>query len=289
MMLSPIKTLTTIAEVRRAVADVRRSGRSIGLVPTMGALHDGHLRLVEQARSHSDFVVVSSFVNPTQFGPNEDFRSYPRTPEADADLCARGGADLIFAPEVGEMYPVGPSSTTVDVSTLSRLLEGASRPGHFAGVATVVLKLFQIAIPDQAYFGTKDYQQLLVIRKMVDDLNVPVEIVPVQTVREPDGLAMSSRNRYLDVEQRRAAVILWISLKQAAKAVQEGERDAERIRQILRESVGSEPLARLDYAEVADSETLEPARAVGPGSRTVALLAVRVGPARLIDNAPLPG
>ena len=282
-------TVTTIAEARRAVAEARRAGRTIGLVPTMGALHEGHLRLVEEARLASGFVVVSSFVNPTQFGPNEDFRRYPRTPEADAELCARGGADLIFAPEVEEMYPRGPSSTFVEVPALSSPLEGASRPGHFRGVATVVLKLFAIVGPDLAFFGTKDYQQLRVIRRMVEDLDLPLEVRDVATVREADGLAMSSRNRYLDPDHRRAAVVLSRALDNAARAVEGGERDADRVRQILRESVGSEPLARLDYAEVADAETLEPAREVGSGRRTVALLAARVGPARLIDNAPLPG
>jgi pantoate--beta-alanine ligase len=284
-----IQTCATIAEVRRAVDEARRAGRSIGLVPTMGALHLGHLRLVEEARQASGLVVVSIFVNPTQFGPSEDFRRYPRALEADADLCARGGADLIFAPGVEEMYPRGPSSTFVEVPALSDRLEGASRPGHFRGVATVVLKLFSIVGPDLAFFGMKDYQQLQVIRRMVEDLDLPVEIRPVKTVREADGLAMSSRNRYLDPEHRRAAVVLSRALARAAEAVRAGERDADRVRQILRETVGSERMARLDYAEVAEADTLEPAIEVGPGHRSVALLAARVGPARLIDNAPLPG
>jgi pantoate--beta-alanine ligase len=284
-----IQTCDTIAELRRAVAEARRAGRSIGLVPTMGALHAGHLRLVEEARQASGFVVVSIFVNPTQFGSSEDFRRYPRTLEADAELCSRGGADLIFAPGVEEMYPRGPSSTFVEVPALSDRLEGASRPGHFRGVATVVLKLFSIVGPDFAFFGTKDYQQLQVIRRMVEDLDLPVEIRPVTTVREADGLAMSSRNRYLDPEHRRAAVVLSRALARAAEAVQAGERDADRVRQILRESVESESLVRLDYAEVAEADTLVPAIEVGPGHRSVALLAAKVGPARLIDNAPLPG
>lgn len=282
-------TCATIAEVRRAVAAARQEGRTVGLVPTMGALHAGHLRLVEKARDASGFVVVSIFVNPTQFGPDEDFRRYPRTLEADAELCSRGGADLIFAPEVAEVYPTGPSSTFVEVPGLSGTLEGASRPGHFRGVATVVLKLFAIVGPDLAFFGTKDYQQLAVIRRMVEDLNLPVEVRAVPTVREPDGLALSSRNRYLDPDHRRAAVVLSRALSAAAGAVEGGERDADRVRQILRETIGSEPLARLDYAEVVDAQTLEPAREVGPGQGTVALLAARVGPARLIDNAPLRG
>ncbi len=281
-------TCPTISGVREEVARARREGRTIGLVPTMGALHAGHLRLVEEARAASGLVVVSIFVNPTQFGPNEDFQRYPRTLDADLALCEAGGADVIFAPGSEEMYPNGPISTFVEIPGLSDRLEGASRPGHFRGVATVVLKLFAIVGPDFAFFGTKDYQQLQVIRRMVSDLDLPVEIRPVLTVREPDGLAMSSRNRYLDPEQRRAAVVLSKSLKNASDAVRDGERDADRVRQILRDSIESEPLARLDYAEVADADTLEPARDVGPGRRTVALLAAKVGPARLIDNALLP-
>ncbi|WP_435017901.1 pantoate--beta-alanine ligase [Tundrisphaera sp. TA3] len=280
----------TIAEVRARVAEARRGGRSIGFVPTMGALHAGHGRLIETCREGSDFVVASIFVNPTQFGPNEDFRRYPRTLDEDRALCGKAGANLIFAPGVEEMYPDGALATFVEVPGVSDRLEGASRPGHFRGVATVVLKLFGIVVPDRAYFGLKDYQQLLVIRRMVRDLDVPVEIVPVATHREPDGLAMSSRNRYLDADDRQAATVLSRALGRAAEAVRGGERDAERVRQILRETVGSEPRARLDYAEVADAETLEPAREVGPGHPpAVALLAARVGPARLIDNATLPG
>ena len=272
-----------------AVALARREGRVVGLVPTMGALHAGHLRLVEEARTTSGMVVVSLFVNPTQFGPSEDFRRYPRTMEADLDLCARGGAEVVFAPSVKEMYPDEPASTFVEVSSLSDRLEGASRPGHFRGVATVVLKLLNIVGPDLAFFGMKDYQQLQVIRRMVVDLNLPVEVRSVATVREADGLAMSSRNRYLDATYRRAAVVLSRSLEAASAAVLGGERDADRVRQILRRTIELEPLVSLDYAEVVDALTLEPARDVGPGRATVALIAARVGPARLIDNAILPG
>jgi pantoate--beta-alanine ligase len=282
-----IPIVRTIDEVREAVGKARRAGLRIGLVPTMGALHAGHLKLVEEAREASEFVVVSIFVNPTQFGPNEDFRRYPRTLEADVELSARGGAALIFAPDVEEMYPSGPSSTFVDVPGLSETLEGASRPGHFRGVATVVLKLFTIVGADLAFFGSKDYQQLQVIRRMVADLNIPIEIQAVATVREPDGLAMSSRNRYLDANERRAAVVLSKALGKASEAVRSGERDADRVRQILRETIESETMAMIDYAEVADADTLSPARAVGEGQRVVALLAVKVGPARLIDNAIL--
>ena len=285
----PIPTCRTIAEVRRAVAQAGRDGRIVGLVPTMGALHAGHLRLVEEARAASGLVVVSIFVNPTQFGPDEDFRRYPRTEEADLAVCSRGGADLVFAPGVEEVYPNGPASTSVEVPGLSGRLEGASRPGHFRGVATVVLKLFQMVGPDLAFFGMKDYQQLQVIRRMVADLDVPVDVRAVPTVREPDGLALSSRNRYLDADHRRAAVVLSRALRAASAAVSSGERDADRVRQLLRSAIESEPLAGLDYAEVADPRTLEPAERVGPGHPAVALVAARVGPARLIDNAILPG
>ena len=283
-----LRTCGTIAGVREVVAEARRSGLVVGLVPTMGALHAGHLRLIEEARAASGLVVVSIFVNPTQFGPGEDFRRYPRTLETDLDLCARGGAAVVFAPEVGEIYPRGPLSTFVEVPDLSGLLEGASRPGHFRGVATVVLKLFSIVGPDLAFFGRKDYQQLQVIRRMVDDLDVPVEIRAIATVREADGLAMSSRNRYLDADQRRAAIVLSRALEAARLAVEAGERDAGRVRQILRRAIESEPLASLDYAEVVDARTLEPLVGLGPGVDAVALVAARVGPVRLIDNALLP-
>ena len=283
-----LRTCGTIAGVREVVAEARRSGLVVGLVPTMGALHAGHLRLIEEARAASGLVVVSIFVNPTQFGPGEDFRRYPRTLETDLDLCARGGAAVVFAPEVGEIYPRGPLSTFVEVPDLSGLLEGASRPGHFRGVATVVLKLFSIVGPDLAFFGRKDYQQLQVIRRMVDDLDVPVEVRAIATVREADGLAMSSRNRYLDADQRRAAIVLSRALEAARLAVEAGERDAGRVRQILRRAIESEPLASLDYAEVVDARTLEPLVGLGPGVDAVALVAARVGPVRLIDNALLP-
>jgi pantoate--beta-alanine ligase len=283
------RTLHSIAEVRCAVRAARAEGRAVGLVPTMGALHAGHARLIQECRRASGSVVVSIFVNPTQFGPAEDFARYPRTPEADRVLCAEAGADLIFAPTAAEIYPRGPSATAVEVPGLSDVLEGASRPGHFRGVATVVLKLLQIVGPDLAVFGQKDYQQLLVIRRMVEDLDVPVVIQGVATVREGDGLALSSRNRYLDAAQRRAAAVLPEALRRAGQAVAEGERSGDRVRQVLRRTIESEPRARLEYAEVADAETLAPLGDLGAGRRGVALLAVRVGPARLIDNALLSG
>lgn len=281
--------LNTISDVRQAVRTARSEGRTIGLVPTMGALHEGHVRLIEAARRDAGFVVVSIFVNPTQFGPSEDYARYPRTLDDDCRRAAEGGATLIFAPDVAEVYPNGLQSTYIEVPGLSDCLEGAHRPGHFRGVATVVLKLLQIVGPDMAHFGQKDYQQLLVIRRMVADLNVPVLIQSVPTVREPDGLALSSRNRYLGPDERRAASVLNRALQAATGAVARGVRDADAIRQILRQTVESERLAALDYAEVAGAETLEPLTALTPGRPAVALLAARVGPARLIDNSILPG
>lgn len=283
-----VRMIETIHEARDAVARAKREGRSVGFVPTMGALHAGHARLIEVARQQSDVVVVSIFVNPTQFGPNEDYSRYPRTLDADLDTCRRSGADLAFVPSAEDIYPPGPPATYVEVPGLSDVLEGAVRPGHFRGVATVVLKLFQIVGPDVAFFGQKDFQQQLVLRRMVSDLNVPVRIETVPTVREPDGLAMSSRNRYLDPDQRRAAAILSRALREADAAVRAGERSADRVRQILRSTLESERLASVDYAEVADADTLEPLDHLGEGRRGVALVAVRVGPARLIDNALLP-
>ena len=278
----------TIAETRRAVADARRSGQTIGFVPTMGALHEGHGRLIGECRSACDFVVVSIFVNPTQFGPNEDFTRYPRTPEEDRRRCLDAGASLIFAPSVETMYPTGAVATTIDVPGLVERLEGASRPGHFRGVATVVMKLFQIVQPDMAHFGEKDYQQLAVIRRMAADLNLPLTIRGVPTHREADGLAMSSRNRYLNTDERQAATVLPRALRNACEAVQRGERSGDRVRQILRETVESEQLAHLDYVDVVADGTVEPVTFLEPGRPAVALIAARIGPARLIDNAPLP-
>jgi pantoate--beta-alanine ligase len=276
-----------IDDVRDAVRAARAAGKTVGLVPTMGALHLGHVRLIERCRAESGFVVVSIFVNPTQFGPDEDLRRYPRTPELDQQRCTEAGADLIFAPGAAAMYPRNSPGTFVEVPGLSDVLEGAFRPGHFRGVATVVLKLFTIVAPDVAYFGAKDYQQQLIIRRMVADLNLPVEVRTVPTVREPDGLALSSRNRYLDRDERRAATVLSEALRRASRAVGEGERDADRVRQILRDAIQSEGRAAPDYAEVADAETLEPLSRLTPGRRAVALLAVRIGQTRLIDNTML--
>jgi pantoate--beta-alanine ligase len=282
------EVVSTIEAVRLRVGDARHARRIVGLVPTMGALHEGHARLIETARRECGFVVVSIFVNPTQFGPNEDFARYPRTLDTDLDTSSRAGADLVFVPEVKTIYPPGPPATFVEVPGLSDILEGGSRPGHFKGVATVVLKLFGIVGPDIAYFGQKDYQQQVVLRRMVADLNVPVRIETVPTVREADGLALSSRNRYLSPEERRAATVLIRALREAEELVRVGERSTERVRQLLTRTIESEELARLDYAEVADAETLEPLSELTASRRAVALLAVRVGLPRLLDNAILP-
>jgi pantoate--beta-alanine ligase len=284
-----LELLDSVAEVRDAVTRARQAGRVIGLVPTMGALHDGHVRLLERCRAEADWIAVSIFVNPTQFGPNEDFTRYPRPLEEDLARCRSAGVDLVFAPTPQTIYPHGPRSTWVDVPGLSEVLEGASRPGHFRGVATVVLKLFEIVRPDLAVFGQKDYQQQLVIRRMVADFHLPVRIVVEPTVREPDGLAMSSRNRYLAPAERQAAIVLHAALQRARQAVREGEASANRVRQILRETIESNELVRLDYAEIADAESLEPLDRLGPDSCAVALVAARVGSTRLIDNLPLKG
>jgi pantoate--beta-alanine ligase len=274
----------SINTVRAAVAAARGSGRRVGFVPTMGALHEGHTRLIERCRAEAGLVVVSIFVNPTQFGPNEDLTCYPRTLPEDLRKCEAAGADLVFVPAESVIYPRGRSATFVEVPGLSHVLEGASRPDHFRGVTTVVLALFEIVRPDLAVFGQKDYQQQLLIRRMIDDLHVPVELHVVPTVREPDGLAMSSRNRYLDPTHRKAAAVLFRALQHARDAVAGGERDANRVRQILDRTILSEVSVNLDYAEVADAYSLEPLVVIEPQRRAVALVAARVGATRLIDN-----
>ena len=255
----------------------------------MGALHVGHRRLIEEARAATDFVVVSIFVNPTQFGPNEDYGKYPRTLAADLALAAEGGAAVAFVPEVAEVYPTGAISSFVEVPSLDSILEGASRPGHFRGVATVVLKLLNMVGPDVAFFGAKDYQQQLVIRRMAIDLDLPAEIRTVPTVREADGLAMSSRNRYLDADERRAARVLSVALNSAIAAVDGGERDPRpgSTDSPTNDRIRAEGDARLRGRGRRRHLASHPP--VGPGIRSVALLAARVGPARLIDNATLPG
>ena len=280
-------TARTADDLRRQVSAWRAAGETIGFVPTMGALHEGHLSLVKLARGRADRparVVASVFVNPTQFGPNEDFSRYPRQPEKDAALLEEAGCDLLFLPGVETIYPPG-NATFVEPAGAAEGLEGTCRPGHFRGVATVVLALFNLVRADVAVFGEKDAQQLAVIRQMVRDLHLPVEIVPGPTLREADGLAMSSRNAYLSPEERRAATVLHRSLRAAEELIGAGERRADEVRRRLREVLNTEPLARVEYAEVVDAESFQPVEVIdGRNGRLVLPLAVRVGGTRLIDN-----
>lgn len=277
-------TIRDARELRRQVALWRSEGRTIGFVPTMGALHEGHLSLVRLARERSDRVVASVFVNPTQFGPNEDFSRYPRQPEKDGALLESAGCDLLFLPDVDTMYPPG-SATFVEPAGAAEGLEGAFRPGHFRGVATVVCGLLNLVQADVAVFGKKDAQQLAVIRQLVRDLHFPVEIVAGETVREEDGLALSSRNAYLSSDERRAAGVLHRALRAAEQAIAGGERRGDEVRRVMREVLDSEPLARTEYAEVVEAATFRPADTLR-GS-LVLPLAVRVGGTRLIDNFQL--
>lgn len=272
-----------IAPLREAIAGARRGGLSIGLVPTMGALHAGHHSLIEAARARTGCVVVSIFVNPTQFGPKEDLRRYPRPLARDLELCGEAGVDLVFHPEPSVMYPPG-YRTFVEVTGLQDVLCGASRPGHFRGVATVVLKLFNLVQPDFAFFGQKDAQQARLIQQMVRDLNVPVEVVICPIIREADGLALSSRNEYLDAQQRQQATILHRALQEARRRIEEGERDGAVVRRILAEHVASAPSADLDYAAVVDADSLASVARLSTGQPVLLALAVKFGGTRLIDN-----
>jgi pantoate--beta-alanine ligase len=276
-----VQTLNTVEAIRQVVAEARAQGKTIGLVPTMGALHAGHLSLCETAQAVSDFVIVSIFVNPTQFGPSEDFHRYPRPFEADQRLCADVGVDAIFHPEPAVIYPPG-FHTYVEVEELQDVLCGSSRPGHFRGVCTVVLKLFNIVGPDHAFFGQKDAQQVRIIQQMVRDLNVPVEVRVVPTVREPDGLALSSRNQYLDAEQRRQAVVLFQALLAARECIAAGEHDAGKLRQQMIEQITTAPAAAIDYVAVVSADTLRPVERVD--EKVLLALAVKFGNTRLIDN-----
>ena len=277
-MLTPV--VHSIEDVRAAVLRARGLGMSIGFVPTMGALHEGHAALIRIAGQPSSFVVVSIFVNPTQFGPNEDYAKYPRTLDADQKVCAAAGANLIFAPSASEMYPAN-SATFVEVAELGETLCGASRLGHFRGVCTVVLKLFNIVAPDVAYFGAKDYQQARIIQRMVIDLNLPMTVNVEPTVREADGLALSSRNRFLSAEERAAAPAIQRAL-QAIRDRAAGERDASVLEAVLHADLAAIPGARVDYARIVDSQTLRPIAKVDRA--TVAAVAVFFGSTRLIDN-----
>ncbi len=264
-----------------AFRDARREVGTLGLVPTMGFLHEGHLALVRRARAENEAVAVSIFVNPTQFGPGEDLARYPRDLPRDLRLLEDAGVDLVFAPEASEMYPPG-FSTAVEVGEVTRGLEGAVRPGHFRGVATVVCKLFNIVQAERAYFGQKDAQQAVVIQRMARDLNFPTEVVVVPTVREPDGLALSSRNTYLSAEERAAAPVLYRALESARLAWEQGERDAEALRRHVHATLAREPRAEVDYVSVADPRTLVELDRVD--GEALVLLAVRIGRTRLIDN-----
>ncbi len=276
-----MKTVTTLEELRKAMGEMPRPA---GFVPTMGYLHAGHISLVRAARAECASVVVSIFVNPTQFGPREDLGSYPRDLPRDLSMLDSVGADLVWIPTPEVMYPPG-YQTWVEVQNLTRRLEGEVRPGHFRGVATVVTKLFNIVRPDKAFFGQKDGQQVLVIRKMVEDLNMEPEIVTVPTVREPDGVAMSSRNVYLSKEERKAAPVLYRGLMAAEVAFKNGERNPQRLCKIVTDMIAGEPLARVDYVEIRSIPNLEPIEMIdGPALLAVAVYFTNV---RLIDNVVL--
>lgn len=272
------------ADVRPAVRGARERGLSVGCIPTMGALHAGHASLIEAARRECGFVVVTIFVNPTQFGPHEDFTRYPRPLENDLALCRQAGVDLVYVPGADSLYPAG-FCTYVDVESLSRILEGAFRPGHFRGVATVVLKLLNIVQPDAAYFGRKDYQQQLVVRKMCRELDLTVEIRTCPTIREPDGLALSSRNRFLEGADRQKALVLSQALQLAERRLKAGEQDVATVCREMRRHMESTGGVTVDYATVADPETLS--ELSSPLADMVALVAARVGATRLIDNLPI--
>lgn len=276
-----MKIVKTVDEVREIVANWRKEGLSIGLVPTMGYLHEGHQSLIKKASEQNDRVIVSDFVNPMQFGENEDFDSYPRDIERDSEICEVAGGDVIFNPEISEMYSEYFSSF-VNMNTLPNGLCGKSRPIHFKGVCTVVAKLFNIVCPDRAYFGQKDAQQLAIIKRMVSDLNFNIEIIGCPIIREEDGLAKSSRNTYLSQEERQAAVILSRSLKVGKKLIEDGEKDAKKVIVAITKEIEKEKLAKIDYVEIVDMNMLQPVTEInGP---ILTAIAVYIGKTRLIDN-----
>lgn len=276
-----MKIITTIEELRPIIKGWKREGFTVGLVPTMGYLHDGHKSLIVKAVSENDKVVVSDFVNPTQFGANEDLSSYPRDIERDAALCEAAGADIIFHPEPEEMY-FPDKCTFVDMDKLTKGLCGKTRPVHFSGVCTVVSKLFNIVTPDRAYFGQKDAQQLAVIKRMVRDLNFDITIVGCPIVREADGLALSSRNTYLNEAERKAALILNKSLNLGKEMIEAGEKNAAKVREAIIKNMETEPLAKVDYVEIVDAENLEPVQIIDVP--VLVATAVYIGKTRLIDN-----
>lgn len=276
-----MKIITSPKEMQAYVKRARADGKTVGLVPTMGAFHEGHLSLMRRARAENDIVVTSIFVNPTQFGPKEDYNAYPRDLENDSKMAEKIGVDVIFAPSVKDMYPQG-YATFVNVERITEKMCGASRPGHFRGVATVVTKLFNIIPAHKAYFGQKDAQQCVVIKRMSEDLNFDIDIVILPTVRENDGLAMSSRNKYLSDEERRSALVLFKSLSMAKELIRSGELNSEKIRQKMLDIINAEPLARVDYISIVDAETLEDLNEIK--DNTLIALAVFIGKTRLIDN-----
>ena len=280
-----MRVLTTIHDMRAAGSAARKGGERLALVPTMGALHEGHLSLVRAAKACCDAVAVSIFVNPAQFGPNEDLAQYPRTFERDCDLLVKENVDLVFAPSTEEMYPQG-ATTWVTVEQLSNKLDGRSRPGHFRGVTTVVSKLFHIVEPHVAFFGQKDAAQVAIIRRMVRDLDIPVEIVACPIVREPDGLAMSSRNAYLTPQQRKQALVLHRSLMRVKKLAAAGEQNSAKLIAVAQEEFAAEPSVRLDYFEIVDPDHLDPVEDVSKGA--LVAVAAYAGATRLIDNIFLP-
>lgn len=279
-----MQVLSTVQAMRAACRAVRESGQSLGLVPTMGALHEGHLALVRAARAQCDVVAASIFVNPTQFGPNEDFAKYPRTFDQDCALLESEGVALVFAPQPEEMYPAG-ASTFVEVGGVGDRLDGASRPGHFRGVATIVAKLFHIVGPDKAFFGQKDAAQVAVLRSMVRDLNFDLELVVCPTVREPDGLALSSRNRYLSASERRQALVLSTALNAIVATYRAGQKKVTPLLDAGSSVLATEPEVHIDYLEIVDANTLLPLTEAAPGA--LVALAAHVGATRLIDNAIL--
>lgn len=280
-----MRTFQQVGPLRAYLRTIRQEGKTIGFVPTMGALHEGHLTLARRARGDCDIVIMSIFVNPTQFGPGEDFTSYPRDLHRDQSMAAQAEVDALFSPELEEIYPPG-SDTIVDVPQIGALLEGASRPGHFRGVATVVTKLLNIVQPERAYFGQKDYQQLLVIERLTRDLHLQTKIVMIPIVRNADGLALSSRNVNLSPEQRQAATVLHRCLMRAQALVSDGINDARQVRQEVETLLAQEPLAACDYVALVDSETLQPVASL-QDRVTLLALAARFGKTRLIDNCLL--
>lgn len=276
-----IRVVSTVKETRTQVKEWRKQGLTVGLVPTMGYLHEGHQSLIKKAVAENDRVVVSVFVNPIQFAPNEDLETYPRDLEADTKLCDSTGADLIFHPTPDEMYPEG-FSTHIQMDNLTKELCGKTRPTHFGGVCTVVGKLFNIVQPDKAYFGQKDAQQLAIIKRMVRDLNFDIEIVGCPIIREPDGLAKSSRNTYLNADERKAALILSKSIELGKQLVAGGERNAQTIIKAMTDKINTEPLARIDYVNAVDALNIEPLETLR--GEVLVAIAVYIGKTRLIDN-----